>query len=276
MPVSQDASAPKSTAHDISKTNLAAYRARTVITDYKNSTHLQPAENTIFTLLQSEFQGKTLLDIGVGSGRTTPHMLRISDQYLGIDYSPEMIEACRERFPSVRFEVRDARRMSDIEDKSFDLILFSFNGIDYVNHSDRIQIINDVARLLSKNGVFIFSTHNRNTKVRKPWDLHHLQSGSDRNPIGVVKSTLRYGVGIVRHLMRAGYEVHTDEFAILNDPGNGHRLLTYYIGIAQQLTQLKNAGFHDVKVFDRHGLLLGEGDYKSCTDGWIYYLCRAK
>jgi 2-polyprenyl-3-methyl-5-hydroxy-6-metoxy-1,4-benzoquinol methylase len=116
MNVYRSASGRSGTLHDISSTNLAAYRARTVVTDYQNSTKFQPAEEAIFTLDQSEFQGTRLLDIGVGSGRTTPHMLRISENYTGIDYSPELIKACREQFPSIRFEVRDARRMSDFQD----------------------------------------------------------------------------------------------------------------------------------------------------------------
>ncbi|WP_201864494.1 class I SAM-dependent methyltransferase [Microvirga soli] len=269
-------SARKEAPHDISGTNFAAYRAGSVVLDYKNSTDLQPAERAILTSLQSKFRNKRILDIGVGSGRTTSHLLDISKNYIGIDYSPEMIKVCKERYPSVDFEVRDARSLSDIADDSFDLILFSFNGIDYVSHSDRMLILAEIARVLSKSGAFIFSSHNRNAKVRKPWDLSNLRRNPSGGPIFVPTSVLRYGIGIMRHSMRAKFETQTDEYAIINDPGNGYRLLTYYIGIRQQLQQLECAGFGDIQAFNRQGKQMQENEYNCCADGWIYYRCYAR
>lgn len=269
-------SARKEASHDISSMNLAAYRAGPVIRDYKSSTDLQPAERAILASLRSEFRNTRILDIGVGSGRTTPHLLDISEHYIGIDYSPEMIKACKERYPSVQFEVRDARSMSDIADDAFDLIFFSFNGIDYVNHSDRISILTEIARVLSRSGAFVFSSHNRNAKIRRPWDLNNLRRNPGRSPISVPTSVLRYGIGVVRHSMRARFEIQTSEYAIINDPGNGYRLLTYYIGIRQQLQQLERAGFGNIRAFNRHGEQIQENEYDQCTDGWIYYLCHAR
>jgi ubiquinone/menaquinone biosynthesis C-methylase UbiE len=39
-----------------------------------------------------------MLDIGVGRGRTTMHFAQAAEEYWAIDYSEEMIAACRERF----------------------------------------------------------------------------------------------------------------------------------------------------------------------------------
>lgn len=37
----------------------------------------------------------TMLDIGVGAGQTTPYFAQSVKEYIGIDYSSQMIQACR-------------------------------------------------------------------------------------------------------------------------------------------------------------------------------------
>src|SRR5690606_12109488 len=107
-----------------------------------------------------EMAGKRILDIGVGGGRTTPYLLDVSRDYIGVDYAPKMIKKCRAQYPSVTFEVCDARDLSHFGPASFDLIFFSFNGIDYVDHADRIKILCEVRRVLTDQGAFVFSAHN--------------------------------------------------------------------------------------------------------------------
>ena len=86
------------------------------------------------------------MDLGVGGGRTTAFLLQLSKDYVGIDFSNEMIERCRARFPATQFEVRDAQDLSGFEDQSFDFILFSCTGIDLVNHDQRLRILKEVRR----------------------------------------------------------------------------------------------------------------------------------
>ena len=73
-----------------------------------------------------------MLDIGVGGGRTTLHFAPLVKEYVGIDYSQNMIKACQERFAQVSFQTADARSMGIFKDSTFDFILFSYNGIDYI------------------------------------------------------------------------------------------------------------------------------------------------
>jgi hypothetical protein len=67
---------------------------------------------------------------------TTRHLLDISGNCTGID-SLRLIVRCRERYPDVSFAVCDARDLSVFADGCFDLVFFSFNGIDGVDHVDR-------------------------------------------------------------------------------------------------------------------------------------------
>jgi ubiquinone/menaquinone biosynthesis C-methylase UbiE len=61
-----------------------------------------------------------MLDIGVGGGRTTKYFFPLAKEYVGIDYSPEMIQACKKKFPELRFEVADVRNLSLFGDGHFD------------------------------------------------------------------------------------------------------------------------------------------------------------
>ena len=138
--------------------NLVRYRTPSVVSYYAEATQLQPAERELFgKYLRPDI---SILDIGVGGGRTTPHLAALSRNYVGIDYSEEMIRACRARYPNQRFELCDASNLSAFGDETFDAVIFSFNGIDYLGPAGRSSCFSEVARVLADNGKFIVSSHN--------------------------------------------------------------------------------------------------------------------
>lgn len=160
--------------------NLRVYRTPEVVTLYAGFDYLTAAEQLLFeTHLK---QGISLLDLGVGGGRTTPHLSRIASRYIGIDYSEEMIRACRAKFPELRFEVQDAADLSLFADESFDTIVFSFNGIDYLVPSEkRERCLHECYRVLKQGGTFIFSCHNpRSVIVGWSWDWNALRTRAQR------------------------------------------------------------------------------------------------
>jgi hypothetical protein len=55
-----------------------------------------------------------------------------------------MIETCKNRYPQVNLITLDARSLSIFPDESFFFVLFLYNGIDYVNHADRIKILTEI------------------------------------------------------------------------------------------------------------------------------------
>jgi ubiquinone/menaquinone biosynthesis C-methylase UbiE len=82
-----------------------------------------------------------------------------------------MIAACQQRFSGsplcMSLEVGDARSMIQFADNSFDFILFSFNGIDCVPHSDRLQILQEICRVGKPGCHFFFSSHNLQGMARE-------------------------------------------------------------------------------------------------------------
>ena len=74
----------------------------------------------------------SVLDIGIGAGRTTGVFATVAGRYLGIDYAPKMVEYCRAQLPdddAVSVEVADARDLSQFGRDAYDFAMFSFNGI---------------------------------------------------------------------------------------------------------------------------------------------------
>lgn len=147
--------------------NFHIFDSAAVVGDYAARAGLFPSERALF----GEFlrDGARILDLGVGTGRTTPDLRALSSRYVALDYSPQMITVLREQFPGVEAVVADASDLSGFEDGSFDAAVFSFNGIDYLHpEAKRQTCLTELARVLTAGGVVILSSHNARALVRRP------------------------------------------------------------------------------------------------------------
>jgi ubiquinone/menaquinone biosynthesis C-methylase UbiE len=181
-----------------------------------------------------------MLDIGVGGGRTTGHFAPLVKSYIGIDYAEEMIAACKLRyldFARVSFAVCDARAMRIFADHAFDFILFSFNGIDYIPHRDRVRVFAEIRRVGRPGALFYFSTHN----------LQALEDSAVHNRIA---------------------------YALINDGVHHGRLETCYVRPPDQLKQLQ-ALFEDVRVYSLSTgqVIHNQSDLEANDEAWLYYSC---
>jgi SAM-dependent methyltransferase len=122
---------------------------------------LTVSEQMALRFVDDLVRNRRILEIGVGVGQSVRALRQLSRDYVGIDSLPEMIGQCRKHFPFVRFDHADARSMPQYHDGSFDVVLFARNGLCMVNHADRLSILREVRRVLSPNGVFVFSTYNQ-------------------------------------------------------------------------------------------------------------------
>jgi SAM-dependent methyltransferase len=125
-----------------------------------NGCFLDAGERSALLEVAPTVRGRPILDVGVGTGRTTPLLQLLSDDYLAVDYAPEMVATFVEHHPGVRCECRDARDLSAYPDNSFGLIYFSNNAIDAVSHDDRSVVLREFRRLLAPGGRVVFSTLN--------------------------------------------------------------------------------------------------------------------
>jgi SAM-dependent methyltransferase len=254
------------TAH--SDQNQPAYEHPRIVQQYTLS-HLQNAEALALIHLADDFKGKTVLDIGCGAGRTSFFLIQLTDHYTGLDYSQSMVAACQRRFPGKRFEHGDVRDLSRFTDGSFASIVFSFNGIDSIDHTDRLKALAEIRRVLRPGGLFLFSSHNRNCSDKN--DEPVLQTCL--NPWRLYANYATWQRQRKNRRSRKLLEIHTDEYEIINDPAIDYSMLHYYISAESQIQQMSNNGFTVTHAWDSEGNALCLKKPVAKTT-WIYYACR--
>lgn len=236
------------TATEASESNRNVYEQRSIVQQYVADSNLTPAEVQLLAKFSADIAGKRVLDLGVGGGRTTSYLAERCASYVGVDSSEAMVRACRERYPHLDFQQGDARALSQFGDGEFDFILFSFNGIDYVGHEDRVRILRELARVLRAGGVLVFSSHNL-ASVPSGTLLHRVfHIPISANPLRTAKAIARSAINLVNYLRNAPGQQRTADHAILVDPAHGFVLRTYYVTTQEQQRQIEAAGFSLIDV----------------------------
>jgi SAM-dependent methyltransferase len=260
--------------------NHRQWAAAGVSVNYTRDQRLYAPETVVLEGLGAGFSNKRILDIGVGGGRTTPHLLKISPDYIGIDYAEPMVRECQRLYPRVKFEVADARDLSSYKHDPFDFVMFSFNGIDNLEHADRLKCLAEIRSVIRSNGAFVFSTHNRNREsIPRPWSLEHfdLKRNPTLNPLKLARRSLNYATGQLNHMRLSQRQKFNDEYAIINDNGDQYRFLSYHISPDQQIAQLARVGFDVELMIDTQGRILERDTHSTISDSWmVYYVCRPR
>lgn len=146
--------------------NRSVFDSALVVEGYEATAGLTDVEQLLFD--RHVRPGARVLDLGVGTGRTTPALSALASTYIGIDVAPRMIDAARGAHRGVDLRVGDATDLADIGDASVDVVVFSYNGLDYVlPESRRARCIAEMSRVLVDGGVLIFSTHDPRALVRE-------------------------------------------------------------------------------------------------------------
>jgi SAM-dependent methyltransferase len=241
---------------------------------YAGDTGLQGAEARILDELRPRMGAWSMLDVGVGGGRTTAHFAPAVAEYVGVDISPGMVERCRHRFASAKrgFEVLDVRDLATLGRQRFDFVLFSFNGLDYLVHEDRLRALAQIHAVCRPGALFCFSTHN----IQALPHLMRLRAQFVRDPTWLrrnLRNWLRWRLRHARRVSQAAAQRR--DWAIVNDGAHDCRLETYYIRPAAQLAQLE-PWFGSPRVFSRSGTELSREQLASTDEDWLYFLCEAR
>jgi SAM-dependent methyltransferase len=180
-----------------------------------------------------------------------------------------MIAYCRTHFSRAgsEFILADAASMPMLADATFPFILFSFNGIDSVEHEHRLRIFAEIRRLLAPDGRFAFSAHNR-------FYAHTQRKPRFHRPLRL-RGIARTGVEMFNHLRMRRRAFACDEYELINDPPHLFSLVTYYIGRRAQIAQLEREGFRVLTVIDGQGRIVSDGDDETASPNY-YYLTEVR
>lgn len=98
---------------------------------------------------------KSVLEIGVGTGRLAVRVVPLCGEFYGIDISPKTIERAKENlagFTNVRLTCADF--LSYEFDRSFDVV---YSSLTFMHIEDKQRAVNRIAGLLNDTGKFVLS-----------------------------------------------------------------------------------------------------------------------
>lgn len=258
--------------------NRAAWRARDSVEWFSAlEGWTDPGERVATEFAALTAKDQPILDLGVGGGRSVPILRKISQNYTALDYTPELVAACRKKYPGARVLHGDARNLSEFLDTSFGLVVFSFNGIDAMNPADRMKVLREVHRVLRPGGLFLFSSHNQGGPGhREPFNFG---LSLTRHPLAMAARLVRvvwYSAQTLFNYWRySRLNYQADGFSIMNAAAHHHGIVIHYIRLDTQLEQLAAAGFlPDPAVF-------GSQDGERVTVGgnssrhmWLHFVAK--
>jgi SAM-dependent methyltransferase len=218
-----------------------------------------------------------VLDIGVGGGRTTGLLAGDARSYVGIDISPEMLDLARARFPDEDLREGNAVDLRGLPDAAYDLVLFSFNGLDALDHDDRGAALAEMARVVRPEGRVLFSSLNLDGASfdERPWRIaggllsprvrYHVAYAA-RHPGSMARSVQNYrrtrqdvedGHGWGRRPLRA------HEF----------RFVVHFATMEETVAEAGAAGLEVVAAYADDGSELAPGTAHTGAD-YVHFVCR--
>lgn len=123
----------------------------------KNSNILIYPDENLVRIIEKKYcrEWQYALDFGCGSARHIKYLKHKKIPYLyGIDFSKEIIQKNKKRFPEIQFIYYNNEESLPFENNQFDLIL-AWGVLHYNSKDIRQKLLGEFFRLLKKDGLFI-------------------------------------------------------------------------------------------------------------------------
>jgi SAM-dependent methyltransferase len=220
---------------------------------YTRDLALTQPERSLLTMFRGTWQDVDMLDLGVGAGRTAYTFSALTRRYVGLDFSPRMIEHAR-RFVGedarTTFVVQDVRDLSPWHGQNFKLVLFSFNGIDALDPADRRVVLSEARNVIADDGVFAFSSHSLHAL---PFDTS-LRRPALRAPLSSTYRSIRRALGLARANRQLDLELALERgWAPVRDDAHDFSLVLCYVSPGHQVAELAEVGFPSCEILDMSG-----------------------
>ena len=270
---------PAPTVPDMDAVNRQAWQQPDTVRIYRRlKGYTDPGEQAAIDYVASQARALPLLDMGVGGGRTTPLLKAISTDYVGIDYTEAMVQACRRQHPGTRIEHMDARDLSRFTDGQFALAMFSFNGIDAIDYADRRRVLREVHRVLQDGGRFLFSAHNRHGPGHG--EVPRLRLQFSWNPLKLgwrgLKLARSLGPSWRNHSRNRKLGETHEAWSIQNCSAHDFGIVVMYTSLTEQVRQLEDTGFTVEQVLSSETGQAVHDEDSARSACWLHYVARKK
>jgi ubiquinone/menaquinone biosynthesis C-methylase UbiE len=139
--------------------NLANYESDWSVQHYQSETGLRDVETRLLRRYAAPPPAR-VLELGCGAGRATVGLVALGYEVTAIDLSWPLLAAAKRRYPELVFLKMDAAQLA-CSTGSFDIVLFSYNGIDVLSPLEtRMECMREAFRVLKRGGIFQLSSHN--------------------------------------------------------------------------------------------------------------------
>ena len=108
--------------------------------------------------------GDKVLDVGCGNGRLLDLLKEAKVDYLGVDFSENLIEAARGKYPEAKFQVLDLFELEKLNER-FDAVL-CISVLNHFPYEDQAKIIKNISSVIRPGGYLLMVN----------WNLWNLES----------------------------------------------------------------------------------------------------
>jgi len=154
------------------------------------------SEENLF-LKEINTKGKTILDLGCGTGRLSSKLAKKAKKIIAIDNSKNMIRLAKaKKIPNAKFIHSNMEKLP-FKKSSFDIIISSLS-IEHIK--DFEKVLKEIKRVLKTNGKFIFSISN---KINNSTYIHF----ETQKEIVKIKNYLKPKKYYLKKLIENGFQI---------------------------------------------------------------------
>lgn len=254
----------------LSERNMEVFASPRVAAWYLDQA-LDPAERRLLADWEGDYAGKRVLDLGIGTGRTTAMLAPYAAYYLGIDISEAMLAQARANFPHADLRLMDIRAIGALPAGTHDYVLASYAVLDVFEHDERTAILAAAHGALRRGGLFVFSFHNLRWRLAgKP-----PQPPVALNPLRLARDLRQYAIGRRNYAARAGLERRSEDHAMLRDMAHQWRAVFHYTTLKAQIAEVEAIGFEVTAVIGADGRDMAR-DEDGVDDPMPHLRCRKR
>ena len=214
-----------------------------------------------YQFAQNIAAGKVVLDAACGEGYGTYLLSQKASMVMGIDIDPTTVDSARERYQKENIQfVTGSIGFLPFEDHTFDIVV-SFETIEHVEEELQNAFMNEIIRVLKRDGVLIMSTPNRAvyTDLVHGENMHHVKEFYAEE----------YGSFLTRYFKCATFYYQSPQVGYFITSGLGNRSVQ-----TEKMTAEESRYIIAICSNTTEDILVSDETIVKFDNSMYYFLCR--